>query len=155
MRTSLIIPRLLKFNVRRSITVLAIESSCDDSCVAIVNSEKKVLSQRRLSFVETQRQLKGISPLASGRIYSLKRVLLGLIFTRVFVSRNFVSIQIAQITNPTLATLHRANIDRLVDECINEAGIRATDLDAVACTVEPGLILCLLVGIDKALALCR
>lgn len=105
-------------NVRRSLTVLAIESSCDDCCVGIVNSEKRVLSHRRLSFVESQRRLKGISP--------------------------FVSAQ-----------LHRSNIDRLVDECIHETGIRFADLDAVACTVKPGLVLCLKVGVDKALALCR
>jgi N6-L-threonylcarbamoyladenine synthase len=117
MRTSFIL-RLFAFNAKRSFNVLAIESSCDDCCIGIVNSQREILSQKRLSFVESQRRLQGISPIVS-------------------------------------AQQHRSNIDRLVDECINEAGIRFADLDAIACTVKPGLVLCLKVGVDKALALCR
>jgi N6-L-threonylcarbamoyladenine synthase len=77
-----------------------------------------VLSEKRLSFAETQRLFKGICPHVS-------------------------------------AQLHRSNIDRLVDECVEEAGIRISDLDAIASTVKPGIVLCLKVGADKALALCR
>jgi N6-L-threonylcarbamoyladenine synthase len=86
--------------------------------VAIVDDSRRVLSSRRVSFVESQRQLLGISPYAS-------------------------------------AYQHRANIDRLVDECVKEANVRISDLDAIAGTTTPGLVLCLKVGVDKALGMCR
>lgn len=76
------------------------------------------MAEKRLSHVETQRALQGISPYAS-------------------------------------AQLHRSCIDRLVEECIDDAKIRLSDLDAIACTVNPGLVLCLKVGADKGLALAR
>ncbi|KAI6190012.1 N(6)-L-threonylcarbamoyladenine synthase [Aphelenchoides bicaudatus] len=102
------------FCAKRSLTVLAIETSADDCCAAIVNSSKNVLSHKRVSFDESQRKLRGILPSLSGQ-------------------------------------LHRSNIDRLVDECIDEAGIRFDDLDAIGATVKPGLVLCLKVGADKSL----
>lgn len=53
------------------------------------------------------------------------------------------------------AQLHRSNIDGLVEECVKEADIRVSDLDAIASTIKPGIVLCLKVGADKALALSR
>lgn len=50
---------------------------------------------------------------------------------------------------------HRAAIDRVVSEALQQAQLQPHQLDAVAVTVGPGLSLCLDVGVRKARALCR
>jgi hypothetical protein len=52
---------------------------------------------------------------------------------------------------PSLAQqAHRDAIDRVVDSALQQAGVSAAALDAVAVTVGPGLSLCLDVGVRKA-----
>ena len=52
---------------------------------------------------------------------------------------------------PNLAMeAHAAAIDRVVEQALARAGITASQLDAVAVTVGPGLALCLRVGVAKA-----
>lgn len=53
------------------------------------------------------------------------------------------------------AQRHRRSLDRFVEDCLDESGLRAADLAGVAVSTEPGLVICLKVGVDKALALCR
>lgn len=45
---------------------------------------------------------------------------------------------------------HVENVSWVVDEALNEAGVRASDLDAVAVTYGPGLVGALLVGLQFA-----
>jgi len=55
---------------------------------------------------------------------------------------------------PELASReHLGNIMPVVDKCLSDAGIRGSDLDAVAVTVGPGLVGSLLVGLYYAKAL--
>ncbi|KAF5839064.1 glycoprotease family-domain-containing protein [Dunaliella salina] len=55
---------------------------------------------------------------------------------------------------PNLAMeAHKAAIDRVVENALMRAGVQASQLDAVAVTVGPGLSLCLRVGVVKAMAL--
>uniref|UniRef100_A0A7S3QQA2 N(6)-L-threonylcarbamoyladenine synthase n=1 Tax=Dunaliella tertiolecta TaxID=3047 RepID=A0A7S3QQA2_DUNTE len=55
---------------------------------------------------------------------------------------------------PNLAMeAHKAAIDRVVENALARAGVQASQLDAVAVTVGPGLSLCLRVGVVKAMAL--
>ncbi|VDM49071.1 unnamed protein product [Toxocara canis] len=57
---------------------------------------------------------------------------------------------------PSLAAeQHRSFIDRFVRECLEESGVRLSDLDAVAVSTRPGLVIALRVGISKALSLSR
>uniref|UniRef100_A0A1I7ZHQ7 N(6)-L-threonylcarbamoyladenine synthase n=1 Tax=Steinernema glaseri TaxID=37863 RepID=A0A1I7ZHQ7_9BILA len=53
------------------------------------------------------------------------------------------------------AEQHRSTIDDLVSECLQRQRLRAADLRAVAVSDRPGLVICLKVGLSKALALAR
>lgn len=97
---------------------LGIETSCDDTAVALVDSSRNVLSSRNISRRRQQLNVGGIVPELSAR-------------------------------------QHRDYVDRLVDECIQEAELRISDLDAVAVSQEPGMVVCLKVGIDCAIALAK
>ncbi|VDK19423.1 unnamed protein product [Anisakis simplex] len=44
---------------------------------------------------------------------------------------------------------------RFVDECLEESGMRLADLDGIAVSTRPGLVIALRVGIAKALSLAR
>ncbi|CAD5224144.1 unnamed protein product [Bursaphelenchus okinawaensis] len=103
---------------KRFYTVLGIETSCDDTCAAIVDSERGILAARRDQNWTSQLKIGGISPFLA-------------------------------------AQHHRKMIDFQVHTVINKAGIRYKDLDGVAVSTEPGLVICLKVGVDKALAVCR
>ncbi|MFH4978546.1 hypothetical protein AB6A40_005255 [Gnathostoma spinigerum] len=110
---------LMKSHIRRKVTVvLGIETSCDDTAVAVVSSERRILSERRYADRSVQTRLGGICPSVS-------------------------------------AAQHRSLIGRFVKECVEESGIRLSDLDAIAVSTRPGLVICLKVGIHKALSLSR
>uniref|UniRef100_A0A0K0EWK4 N(6)-L-threonylcarbamoyladenine synthase n=1 Tax=Strongyloides venezuelensis TaxID=75913 RepID=A0A0K0EWK4_STRVS len=96
--------------------VLGIETSCDDTAVAIVDSDKNVLGRRNFSKKDSLVRLGGITPSVMGE-------------------------------------LHRNYIDRAVNESMEEAGIRFYDLDAIAVTTSPGIVLSLKVGANKAVNL--
>uniref|UniRef100_A0AC35TGJ4 N(6)-L-threonylcarbamoyladenine synthase n=1 Tax=Rhabditophanes sp. KR3021 TaxID=114890 RepID=A0AC35TGJ4_9BILA len=98
--------------------VLGIETSCDDTAVAIVNSEKKILATRNYSKKDVQVKLGGICP-------------------------------------DVTAQIHRNFIDKAVNECVQEANLRFSDLDAIACTTRPGLVMCLKVGANKGVQLAQ
>lgn len=91
--------------------ILSIESSCDDTSVAVLKG-RKVLS----NIVSTQKvheEFGGVVPELASRA-------------------------------------HQKNIVPTVDVAIKRAGIKLTNLDAVACTVGPGLLGSLLVGVSFA-----
>lgn len=50
---------------------------------------------------------------------------------------------------------HRACISGLIDDCVEKCRIRLSDLDAVAVSSRPGMVLSLKVGVDTALFLAR
>uniref|UniRef100_A0A914HW06 Metalloendopeptidase n=1 Tax=Globodera rostochiensis TaxID=31243 RepID=A0A914HW06_GLORO len=50
---------------------------------------------------------------------------------------------------------HRAVIGALMEEALNDADLRASDVDAVAVSNRPGLVYCLKVGVEHALAFSR
>ncbi|XGW05961.1 hypothetical protein V3C99_016370 [Haemonchus contortus] len=104
--------------IRRRLTVLGIESSCDDTAVALVRDDKSVLSSRRYTDRETQRRLGGISP-------------------------------------REVALQHKEHLPRLLNECMDEAGMSVSDVDAIAVTTRPGLVIALKEGIRLGLTLSR
>uniref|UniRef100_A0A0K0E9E9 N(6)-L-threonylcarbamoyladenine synthase n=1 Tax=Strongyloides stercoralis TaxID=6248 RepID=A0A0K0E9E9_STRER len=98
--------------------VLGIETSCDDTAVAIVDSNKNILGRRNFSKKDSQIKLGGICPSVTQQ-------------------------------------LHRNYIDRAINESMKDAGIRYYDLDAIAVTTRPGIILSLKVGACKAVNLAQ
>ncbi|KAK6054107.1 hypothetical protein COOONC_08386 [Cooperia oncophora] len=104
--------------ITRRLTVLGIESSCDDTAVALVRDNKSVLSSSRFADRETQRRLGGISP-------------------------------------REVALQHKEHLPRLLNECLDEAGMSVSDVDAIAVTTRPGLVIALKEGIQLGLALSR
>lgn len=95
--------------------LLAFESSCDDTSVAIINTEYEVLC----SLVSTQldhARFGGVLPELASR-------------------------------------LHMQNILRLTQAALEQTGLGLRDMDAVAVSINPGLIGSLLVGLSFAKSL--
>lgn len=59
------------------------------------------------------------------------------------------------ILPPLAMDFHRENIERIVQECLDEANVTINDLDAIAVTNRPGLIMSLKVGVRYAKHLAR
>lgn len=99
-----------------SVTILAIESSCDDTSAAVVR-DGYVLSNL-IAGQEIHRSYGGVVPELASRA-------------------------------------HQANIVPVTDQALKQAGLRVSDIDAVAFTRGPGLLGSLLVGTSfaKGLAL--
>jgi len=96
--------------------VLGIESSCDDTGVAVMTPDGQILGQALATQADVHRQWGGVVP--------------------------------------TLAKeAHAASIDATVDEALAQARVSAADLAAIAVTVGPGLLMCLHVGVRKAMRL--
>src|SRR2546428_11469001 len=98
--------------------VLGIETSCDETAVALVEDGRKVLSSLLASQEHLHERFGGVVPEVASRA-------------------------------------HLENINPLITQCLVDAGLWMTDLDAVAVTIGPGLVGALLVGIaaGKALSL--
>ncbi|CAB02716.1 putative tRNA N6-adenosine threonylcarbamoyltransferase, mitochondrial [Caenorhabditis elegans] len=120
------IPKILNNNLvlkrifcrNYSVKVLGIETSCDDTAVAIVNEKREILSSERYTERAIQRQQGGINP-------------------------------------SVCALQHRENLPRLIEKCLNDAGTSPKDLDAVAVTVTPGLVIALKEGISAAIGFAK
>ncbi len=100
------------------VTILAIESSCDDTSAAIID-DGYILSNL-IAGQEVHKSFGGVVPELASRA-------------------------------------HQANIVPVTDQAIKKAGVRITDIDAVAFTRGPGLLGSLLVGTSfaKGFALSR
>jgi len=98
--------------------ILSIETSCDETAVAITRNGREVLAQELISQTDIHALYGGIVP--------------------ELASRN-----------------HAAHIGHLAELTLKNAGIKMTDIDAIAVTYAPGLIGALLVGVNfaKGLAL--
>ncbi|MGT2888044.1 tRNA (adenosine(37)-N6)-threonylcarbamoyltransferase complex transferase subunit TsaD [Streptococcus didelphis] len=95
--------------------ILAIESSCDETSIAILKNEDHLLSNIIASQVESHKRFGGVVPEVA--------------------SRHHVEV-----------------ITTCFEDALKEAGLSASDLDAVAVTYGPGLVGALLVGIAAAKA---
>ena len=95
--------------------ILAIESSCDETSVAILKNEDQLLSNIIASQVESHKRFGGVVP--------------------------------------EVASRHHVEVITLcIQDALQEAGINAGDLSAVAVTYGPGLVGALLVGMAAAKA---
>ena len=93
--------------------ILSIETSCDETAVAIIRNGREVLSDELISQADMHALYGGVVP--------------------EIASRN-----------------HAAHIGRLAQSAIEKAGIKRSDIDAIAVTYAPGLIGALLVGLNFA-----
>uniref|UniRef100_A0A1I7U870 N(6)-L-threonylcarbamoyladenine synthase n=1 Tax=Caenorhabditis tropicalis TaxID=1561998 RepID=A0A1I7U870_9PELO len=118
-----------------SLKVLGIETSCDDTAVAIVTSDRKVLSSERHTERAIQRRQGGINPSVCAQQVPF--------FTLILTSYSKIDLQ------------HRQNLPRLIEKCLKDADTSPRDLDAVAVTVTPGLVIALKEGISAAIRFAR
>jgi len=101
--------------------ILGIESSCDETAVALIRENNKgepeILSNIVSSQVDIHKEFGGVVPELAARA-------------------------------------HIEKIDLIAKKAIDESGINLNDVDAVAATAGPGLIVCLSVGLNfgKAIA---
>ena len=95
--------------------VLGIESSCDDTGVAIVTSDKEILGEA-LQSQEEHKQYGGVVPEIAARA-------------------------------------HLEHVDEIIALCLQRAGIKLQDVDAIAASAGPGLIGGVVVGVMTAKAL--
>ena len=93
--------------------ILSIETSCDETAVAVTLNGREVLADELISQADMHSLYGGVVP--------------------EIASRN-----------------HAAHIGRLADTAIKTAGIKKSEIDAVAVTYAPGLIGALLVGVNFA-----
>ena len=93
--------------------IFAIETSCDETAVAVMRNGRETLSSELFSQADMHAMYGGVVP--------------------EIASRN-----------------HAAVIGRLAELALNNAGIKKSEIDAVAVTYTPGLIGALLVGVNFA-----
>ena len=95
--------------------ILGIESSCDETAVAIIkeniNGKPEILSSIISSQVDVHKEFGGVVPELAARS-------------------------------------HIEKIDLIAKKALNESGISLEEVDAVAATAGPGLIVCLSVGLN-------
>lgn len=95
--------------------ILAVESSCDETSVAVLKNDKELMSNIIASQVESHKRFGGVVP--------------------------------------EVASRHHVEVITLcIEDALLEAGIEASQLDAVAVTYGPGLVGALLVGMAAAKA---
>jgi N6-L-threonylcarbamoyladenine synthase len=100
--------------MNKKITILGIESSCDETAVSVVqeeNGKTKILSNIVSSQFDIHKEFGGVVPELAARA-------------------------------------HVEKIDLIAEKAISESKINLEDIDAVATTAGPGLIVCLTVGLN-------
>jgi len=100
--------------MNKKITILGIESSCDETAASIVqeeNGKTKILSNIVSSQFDIHKEFGGVVPELAARA-------------------------------------HVEKIDLIAKKAISESKINLEDIDAVAATAGPGLIVCLTVGLN-------
>lgn len=96
--------------------ILAIETSCDETSVAVVRDGKQVLSNMVSSQIDIHRRFGGVVPEIASR-------------------------------------KHVDSITLMIEQAVEEAGIKLEELDAIAVTQGPGLVGALIVGVMAAKSL--
>lgn len=97
--------------------ILGIETSCDETAVAIVENKTNIMASIINSQIDIHKKFGGIVPEVASR-------------------------------------QHCENIDKIVQQALDQAKISLDNIDAVAVTFAPGLVGALLVGINFAKGLC-
>jgi len=98
--------------------VLGIETSCDETSVAIVEDGRKVIINNTISQIELHKEFGGVKP------------------------------SIAKFA-------HEEVIDGLIEQTLSDAKLSLNQIDAIAVTIGPGLIISLLVGFKRAKELAK
>jgi N6-L-threonylcarbamoyladenine synthase len=96
--------------------ILGIETSCDDTAVAIYSEEKGILSNVVSSQIKIHEEWGGVFPELAARE-------------------------------------HTKNILYVLDKALKDANLKYDDIDGIAVTVAPGLIVSLVIGFSSAKAL--
>lgn len=118
--------------------ILGIESSCDDTGAAILNRNGSILGEALHSQQKQHlRYLKKNQPSSDLKTNKLTGFSYG------------------GIIPPIAGDLHRQNIERVVNEAFTKANLTPNDVDAIAVTNRPGLVLSLRVGVRYAKYLSR
>lgn len=102
--------------LKRSVKILGIETSCDETSAAVVENGRKLLSNIVSSQMKIHMRYGGVVP--------------------EIASRN-----------------HVEQITLVIEEALEEAQLKLTDLDGIAVTKGPGLVGALLIGVSAAKAL--
>lgn len=97
----------------KDVLILAIESSCDETSIAIVKNGVEVVALTILTQMDTHASFGGVVPEIASR-------------------------------------MHCENITMVLEETLNKAKMKVSDVDAIAVTYAPGLMGSLLVGIEFA-----
>ena len=97
----------------KDIYILAIETSCDETSIAIVKNGHEVIAMSILTQMNTHASFGGVVPEIASR-------------------------------------MHTENITMVLEETLKKAGMKVSDVDAIAVTQKPGLLGSLLVGIEFA-----
>ena len=97
----------------KDVLILAIESSCDETSIAIVKNGVEVVALTILTQMDTHANFGGVVPEIASR-------------------------------------MHCENITMVLEETLNKAKMKVSDVDAIAVTYAPGLMGSLLVGIEFA-----
>ncbi|XP_031637987.1 probable tRNA N6-adenosine threonylcarbamoyltransferase, mitochondrial [Contarinia nasturtii] len=103
---------------KRPAIVLGIETSCDDTGCAVVDSTGKIHGECLHSQLQFHNKCGGINP-------------------------------------PIAQEFHRLHIEDVVTEALKGANMKVTDVDAIAVTSRPGILMSLLIGLRYAKYLCR
>ena len=77
-----------------------------------------------------------------------------IVLSNIVLSQIDVHKEFGGVVPELAARSHMENIDLIVEKAINKSGKKINEIDAVASTAGPGLIVCLSVGFNFAKALC-
>ena len=97
----------------KDINILAIETSCDETSIAIIKNGNEVVAISILTQMDTHAKFGGVVPEIASR-------------------------------------MHTENITVVLEDVMNKADMKISDIDAIAVTYKPGLMGSLLVGIEFA-----
>ncbi|HJV16454.1 MAG TPA: tRNA (adenosine(37)-N6)-threonylcarbamoyltransferase complex transferase subunit TsaD [Bacillales bacterium] len=102
--------------MKKDLLIMGIETSCDETAVAIIKNGREVVANVVASQIESHKRFGGVVPEIASRH-------------------------------------HVEQITIVLEEAMNQAGIRYQELDGIAVTEGPGLVGALLIGVNAAKAL--
>ncbi|XP_053374102.1 tRNA N6-adenosine threonylcarbamoyltransferase, mitochondrial-like [Mercenaria mercenaria] len=136
---------------------MLILSNCTYSVLR--HCKRKLTPLQRLSKLETLQQY-SVSSKISKRVLGIETSCddtgaavvdeCGNILGNALHSQTSISVALGGVLPSHAKTIHRAHIERVVQDALDQANIKVKELDAVAVTVKPGLSLCLDVGLSHA-----
>ena len=98
--------------------ILGIETSCDETAIAIVEDGRKVIANNVISQIELHKEYGGVKPIVA-------------------------------------KFAHEEVIDELIEKTLKDANVKIENIDVIAVTIGPGLVISLLVGFKKAKELAK